>query len=376
MSLNEELDYLSLLEYGKQSKEFSSRKNFNKNFLFLITHHKLTNMLKTNELTSDNLSRIIFDEDPFKAFFPMYTFHLKQYYDFVEEINYLHLKDPTNMWVIKQFLNGIFKKPNQISDEFPLFEDDKELQNQLETIKYGHLVYKLLKSDFIIYNARSEAFVTIKKNIPKKGVINKTSILSATLDPFFYRNLFPENEIRLIEAPNIENQVPIVQYTENAFFKSFFRKKNLNNLPNVKNTEVITYKNIKKYFPNNINELHFGNLEGLNVLENKDLTIIGSPVPNVIVSILYAKILNLKFEGTEKASRWIEIDNFKFKIYTFTDENLAQIEIRLGKAMIEQAVGRARAIRNNVSVTIYSKIPCKYTDVFNPTPKGTASTTT
>ena len=45
-------------------------------------------------------------------------------------------------------------------------------------------------------------------------------------------------------------------------------------------------------------------------------------------------------------------------MYTYIDEGLAQIETRLARAQIEQAIGRSRTIRTDATVKVYSIIPC------------------
>ena len=57
--------------------------------------------------------------------------------------------------------------------------------------------------------------------------------------------------------------------------------------------------------------------------------------------------------------------DYHFKMYTLQNNHLAQIEIRLARMHLDQAIGRARAIRESCSVTVYSKTPCQQADILN-----------
>lgn len=87
-----------------------------------------------------------------------------------------------------------------------------------------------------------------------------------------------------------------------------------------------------------------------------------------MITALYARSMGLEPIASDynKKLREVVLDGYRFKMYTFQNDHLAQIEIRLARMHLDQAIGRSRAIRESCSVTVYSKIPCQQTDILNP----------
>jgi hypothetical protein len=80
--------------------------------------------------------------------------------------------------------------------------------------------------------------------------------------------------------------------------------------------------------------------------------------------MLYAKALGLDYTNQEKEYRSFLLDNYRFDMYTYTDENLAKIELKLTQMELEQAVGRGRTVRTDAQLELFSKVPIDSTDIF------------
>jgi len=58
----------------------------------------------------------------------------------------------------------------------------------------------------------------------------------------------------------------------------------------------------------------------------------------------------------------IERNNYKFWFMTYDDEDLRDIQLWLIESEVEQAIGRARLLRNNCSVFLFSNYPLEQAD--------------
>ena len=352
-------------------KEYSSNLTVFKKFhkkVSLITHQMCYSELHQNNPQFSKIKTLFIDEDFFHLVFSISSLSYKNWSCFVDEIHKEKFWNKIQDQVIEyeitiyiDYLNGLLF--NQIvENNTPYIKDFKKFKEYVQRQKYGFLVLELLDCAFIV--RESTGFLGIHKPLDEKQFGQNTIMLSATADPFFYKNLYPN--ITYNQLPLVENKVKVIQYTNCMFSKNQMKRANCF-LPEVGNSKVITYKEMKHLFPTkNQCELHFGNLEGRDLLKGQDITIIGTPVPPPVVTELYAALLGIKatLSNRIKKLRLVELDGFKFKMYTYVDEGLTQIEIRLARAQIEQAIGRARTIRSDAKVKVYSNIPCKQSDIF------------
>jgi hypothetical protein len=65
-----------------------------------------------------------------------------------------------------------------------------------------------------------------------------------------------------------------------------------------------------------------------------------------------------------KAYQKIECNGFKFKFNCYEDELLRNIQLSLIESDLIQAVGRARSLRTNATVQLYSNFPLRISSIF------------
>ncbi len=108
----------------------------------------------------------------------------------------------------------------------------------------------------------------------------------------------------------------------------------------------------------NIGCLHFGNTEGSNTLEGKDILVVGTPYHAEVLYNLAAFELGLVFDEDEEMEPQIVTHNgYRFRFTTFKDEGLRAIQFWMIESELEQAAGRARLLRNSCKVHLFSNFP-------------------
>jgi hypothetical protein len=129
---------------------------------------------------------------------------------------------------------------------------------------------------------------------------------------------------------------------------------------------VITFKSFGEQFQNPVKEMYFGNCSGYDSMSGKDIVVVGIPHRNNIEYFLIAKVLGIDFKTTETTMSFqkIEYNGFRFKFNCFDNEELRSIQLTLIESDLIQAVGRARTLRTDATVEVYSNFPLRISDRF------------
>lgn len=107
-----------------------------------------------------------------------------------------------------------------------------------------------------------------------------------------------------------------------------------------------------------IGPLHFGNTEGSNMLEGKDILVVGTPYHAEFLYKLASISMGIEFDEEEKMSlQTIDHNGYRFQFTTFQNEELRKIHLWMIESELEQAVGRARLLRNACTVNLFSNFP-------------------
>ena len=112
------------------------------------------------------------------------------------------------------------------------------------------------------------------------------------------------------------------------------------------------------FMKENIGYLHFGNTEGSNTLEGEDILIVGTPYHAEFLYKLVAFTVGIDFdENEEMTSQFVMHNGYRFWFTTFKDEDMRAINFWMIESELEQAVGRARLLRNKCKVKLFSNFP-------------------
>ena len=94
------------------------------------------------------------------------------------------------------------------------------------------------------------------------------------------------------------------------------------------------------------------------MLEGQDILVVGTPYHAEFIYKLAALSMGLEFDEDEKMElRTINYNGYQFQFTTFQDEQLRKILLWMIESELEQAVGRARLLRNVCYVNLFSKCP-------------------
>ena len=200
----------------------------------------------------------------------------------------------------------------------------------------------------------------------------KIIILSATINHAFYEKAFP-GQVEVLEIPEIENMGKVTQYTKYSNSRESLKKRDQEELlDKIGNKPVITFmSNTQTLNQEYIKEngelgIYFGNTRGYNYLKGKDIMVIGTPHINEIVYLFHAEFLGIDTNNIDKKMDYqtIQHNGMQFKFKAFNNMDLREIQLNLIEGELIQAVGRARTIRTDAKVQVYSNFPLTISDEY------------
>ena len=186
----------------------------------------------------------------------------------------------------------------------------------------------------------------------------KCTILSATASEEIYKLFFPDRTIKCFECKEAKYKGKLIQDCTRSYSRrdidsdeDFFKKLKEEN-PEFKH--IITFLKYKKEADNCI--IHFGNTEGCDYMKGQNLIVVGTPHFDETVYKLIATHLGI---DSKEKMRFLEVEDsyYKYWLHTYTNKDLRAIQMWLIKTELVQAVGRARLLRYDCTVKLYSSVP-------------------
>ena len=337
------------------------RKANTTNGTIFSTHKKML------EIKNDNINTYIIDEDILMSSI-ISTVNLN-----VSEINnYIKLSNKYKAKTIIKCLTNLraqihkaIENPNRALKIEKVHVDIRELnrliQNECNTLKVN--LREIVNICSIVANDDGEVLGMAIGTLPNKKCI----ILSATANENIYRSLFPNREIRFVDITNIETEGKVILhytgFSRNKLSKEFDEciNKIKNEAKGINN--VITFAKFEdKFTKEGFNSIaHFGACAGLDSYKGQDLIVAGTPHADERVYRLLAATIDGKVEEHEKIS-YINArrNGFEFYFNTYEEGSLLQeIQFYYIESELVQAIGRARVLRTDATVHVFSNYPVR-----------------
>lgn len=316
----------------------------------VITTHK--RFLNSQDLPH---TTVIFDEDPLDGLTEIKETSIK-------DIIYLEFLIPS----VKSFVDYLRGLENGIY-ETPVMFDVEDLINECNSFKgFDSNVFEFFTSKYFFINRKTGKinYVT-KRDLPSD---KKIIIMSATVPIDLYKKLYPNRKFKIFDRRNVEQVGKVVQHTERSCSRLSLEKFKDEVSEKVRGIPTITFKKFKYSFDSSCEDMHFFNCSGSDIMNGKDLAVVGTPHGSVIQYFLLAKLMGIEFEIKDGMmnNRIVRHRGFEFTFYCFEDENLRDIQFYIIESNLVQAIGRARTLRKNCTVSIYSNFPLYITTEFDP----------
>ena len=245
-------------------------------------------------------------------------------------------------------------------------EDDVAISNDKKSIPLDIASF-CAASHFYVRKAERER--NLKKDTvsflkPSTLKNMKYIIVSATVDEDICRQFFGEDrDVAFYECKQAQYMGKMLQYPDKSMSRSSIdnNKGIVSRLVQhfgLDKSHLITFKKEKT------GDLHFGNTEGSNALEGQDILVVGTPYHADFLYKLIAFTLGYDFDEDEEMTPQIVYRNgYRVWINTYQNENLRKVHLWMMDSELDQATGRARLLRHNCTVHLFSRYPMKQAEI-------------
>lgn len=301
---------------------------------------------------------IIFDEDPLESILDIKEMDSRDLFVIILGQECQPGTQAALEYILQQNPGEIVKTPTYN------INNEKLVQSILCT-KVSSNIIQFFESDFFVRDSKYNHIIHYIKHrkIPDD---KKVIIMSATAPVQVYKALYGDR-VEVIDISNVKNQGYIEQHTDKSFSRTSLQSSNLDELKReFEGKPVITYQS----FSSNLNHkdmgIHYWNCEGLDILKGKDIVVLGTPHLNNVVYTLYAKVIGLDLNNCdlEMKHQKIEWNGFRFTFMAYNDKGMREIQLSLIESELIQAIGRARVLRTDAKVKVYSNLPLQVSDKF------------
>lgn len=344
---NKEADIELAMNYVNQLKLSN-----NKDITTISTHSRGVFNTKDKSL--------IFDEDPYKDIFQIGIIKLSELFKINRGIN-----SPIISKALETLCNstpGEYYPMNFSTLDIALFDelmDDEEITTNL---------YRFLEASAYMVDPHEK-----KKDIVHYIKVNrfadhqKVIILSATPQIELYKKLYGDR-VKVIDISNVEQEGQVIQYLKKSYSRANLDDYDIHLLNNyIGNIDKITFKSFKKNFMQENNIMHFGNCVGYDGLNGCDIAVVGTSHQSELVYKLIGTSLGLDVNGDDckiEIGKKIDWKGMRFNFSTYEDEELRNIQLSMIESDQVQACGRARTLRNDCTVQLFSNLPLQITTSF------------
>lgn len=259
---------------------------------------------------------------------------------------------------IKNFLKKIMKM------------DDKETRKLKPVVLDKHVKIRLYKSGSTFHNAlplllesssvamdREEEQVMFfnRKDLPNR----KITIVSASANKKLYQKYFSDRKVLFYAIHKAEYVGKVIQYSAHTMSRRCMEMTGLDTVfQKVReitgDIPVITFKMAHK------GPIYFGKTEGFDEYCGKDIAVVGTPHSKPLYCMLLAEELGYikKNVSYNLNSRRVVRNGYEFKIMSFEEADIQNLELFLVETELEQAIGRSRVLRKPCTVYVFSNYPC------------------
>ena len=229
-------------------------------------------------------------------------------------------------------------------------------------MKHSQIGEKLtawLDSDWWVVDGERIAHIR-RLDIPDTEVV----VLSATASPEVYRWAYPGRQPARGRGIPLQSERAGAAVSGTTFSRHALRTRGDRIMEMVRkmaaeSASIVSFKESRDLFGDE-QAHHFGALEGLNDLEGRDIAIVGTPHYPPVLYRLMALALGRDTScfSFVRAYATVQHNGFEFTFFSFVDsKDLLDLQLWLIESQLVQAIGRARVLRNNCTVYLFSDLP-------------------
>lgn len=197
-------------------------------------------------------------------------------------------------------------------------------------------------------------------NLPNRKMI----IVSASANKKLYQGYFPDRRIIFHTIHKAEYQGKVIQYSAHTMSRKCIEQIGADTV--FDKIEKITGKiPVISFKMTNKGDIYFGKTEGFDEYCGKDIAVVGTPHSKPLFYKLLACELGYIKKNVSYTlnCRRVVRNGYDFKIMSFADPDIQNLQLFLIETDLEQAIGRSRVLRKTCTVYVFSNYPCEQAEL-------------
>ena len=202
----------------------------------------------------------------------------------------------------------------------------------------------------------AEDSIVFLKPTPLKNI--KCIMVSATADRNICKYVFGKNRTKFYECKNARYEGVLNQYHDKSYSRASINAQTdlfeeIRKRSGFKH--LITFK---RYAVRHGYDYYFGNCLGVDKLKGENIDVVGTPYHAEFLYKLIPFTLGLSVDyNAQMKPQLIAHNGYRTMFKTYEDEVLQKFQLWMLESDLEQAVGRARLLRCDCVVNVYSRLP-------------------
>jgi hypothetical protein len=222
-------------------------------------------------------------------------------------------------------------------------------------MSWGFDISAFCEAECFAYDSKNSNIAFIKPS--KLHDLNlKCTVLSATADETIYKYYFGKENVYFHECRQAMYTGELTQYYDSTMSRSYIKEhlsiysvieRELGKMPR------ITFQDFAGSDP-----IYYGKTEGCDFYKGQNICIIGTPhYPQWVYKLIAATVGIEHDSEDELRPQEVTHNSYRFRLMTYKDEVLRAVQFYLIEGELEQAVGRARLLRFDCVVYLFSNFP-------------------
>jgi hypothetical protein len=295
---------------------------------------------------------LIFDEDPISAIFHIDSIRLS---DLMAVSKLIKANEMTNL--ITQIITAEPGRYFSLNFDLTtsLLVDDVADESKIDSN-----VIKFLSASHYQIDPKNPGIIHFLK-VNTFSEHQKIIILSATANESIYEKLYP-GRVKVFDITNVEQVGNIIQYTRKSLSRASMNEADIKSLKEfIGGRPTLTFKKSKGLLNDEHISQHFNNCSGFNDLSGVDIAVVGTNHLNENAYKFIAVYLGVDVNAVDCQIKYQRVlyNGFRFWFSSYQNEVLKQIQLHSIEAELLQAIGRARTLRNESNVMVFSNLPLR-----------------
>lgn len=246
-------------------------------------------------------------------------------------------------------------------ESIPLDDRYKKRLYEQGIVFHNSFPLLLASTSVVMDKTENQVIFFNRKNLPDRKIV----VVSASANKQLYEKYFSDRTMYFYTIHKAKYVGEVMQYTAHTMSRRCMETVGITKVFDKVKQMVGEIPTISFKMANQ-DDIYFGKTEGFDKFCGRDIAVVGTPHNKPLFYWLLGRELGYvknKNEKCQLSNHRVTRNGYEFKIMTFSDENMQNLQLFFIETDLEQAIGRSRVLRNKCTVYVFSNYPCEQAEL-------------